>query len=641
MALKKIGVFLACLILLCFIISPSVFADDWGEAPTMDKDNDKVIDPGDQVYIKNDVPISGSNFDRKAATDWVNEAKEDRVASDLFSTVADGYELDPNTDYEVVPTYDWEGNITGVTVKGKEEEPKEFPEPSDLGWEPPEPNPVEWRCYPSSGENKDKRKWQGGWIGSAIDCGTSSAWSSWGAWKCDHTGITPTNKYRERTRTERGCRNGSCYSKTDSDEETFYCKYGCSAGNCLPKAKIVTTPPSHSAITVEEGVEVTFDGTNSEDPDGTINSYSWDFGDGETATGAIVTHTFSNPSQATKTFTVTLTVTDDKGATSQTTQLVNVLHVNQPPTAVIIANPEEGIVPLEVQLDGSSSSDPEDPVSALYFKWEFGDDGSVQEGTGLTNVSHTFEVPTVAADTPVNVTVTLTVTDTEGVSNTATKEIILKNTKPVADFIAQPNEGIAPLSVDFVSYSSDPDGHNIVKYTWDFGDGASDSGSNVTVTHTYSNEGTYTAKLTVEDEYGAVSDTKSVTINVYQPKAITVLNASDVLVGNATTIFVDCSDANDTVNLEILKQNESTGAFEPVSGGSFTVACGSITNYTPVEIGIYKVVASIAGCNTMQCHREVQFQARQEVPELETPEINPVFVIGIVLGVLALIRIKR
>ncbi|MCD6247026.1 MAG: PKD domain-containing protein, partial [Candidatus Diapherotrites archaeon] len=205
------------------------------------------------------------------------------------------------------------------------------------------------------------------------------------------------------------------------------------------------------------------------------------------------------------------------------------------------------------------------------------------------------------------------------------------------DFIAQPNEGIAPLSVDFVSYSSDPDGHNIVKYTWDFGDGASDDGTNVTITHNYSSAGKYTAKLTVEDEYGAVSDTKSVTINVYQPKAITVLNANDVLVGNATTIFVDCSDANDTVNLEILKQNESTRAFEPVSGGSFTVACGSITNYTPAEIGIYKVVASIVGCNTMQCHREVQFQARQEVPELETPEINPVFVIGIALIILGIV----
>ena len=202
-------------------------------------------------------------------------------------------------------------------------------------------------------------------------------------------------------------------------------------------------------------------------------------------------------------------------------------------------------------------------------------------------------------------------------------------------------EGINPLMVKFTSYSSDPDGHNIVHYTWHFGDGASDDGTNAEVIHTYASAGKYTATLVVEDEYGAVSDTKSVTINVYQPKAITALSASDVLVGNATTIFVDCSDASDTVDLEILKRNESTGAFEPVSGGSFTVACGSIANYTPAEVGIYKVVASIAGCNTMQCHREVHFQARQEVPELETPEISPVLAIGIVLGVLALVRIKR
>lgn len=68
-----------------------------------------------------------------------------------------------------------------------------------------------------------------------------------------------------------------------------------------------------------EYLTCTFDAARSNDPDGTLTGYQWDFGDGTpAATGATVQHTFNQPG----TYTVTLTVTDDRGGQGTTTNQV-------------------------------------------------------------------------------------------------------------------------------------------------------------------------------------------------------------------------------------------------------------------------------------------------------------------------------
>ena len=79
-------------------------------------------------------------------------------------------------------------------------------------------------------------------------------------------------------------------------------------------------PPVASFTSSSNDLQVAFDATTSSDPDGTIASWSWNFGDGRTGSGATPSVTY--PSGGT--YTVTLTVTDDRGATASTAKAVTV-----------------------------------------------------------------------------------------------------------------------------------------------------------------------------------------------------------------------------------------------------------------------------------------------------------------------------
>jgi PKD repeat protein len=85
--------------------------------------------------------------------------------------------------------------------------------------------------------------------------------------------------------------------------------------NQQPVARATATPTSGTAP-----LAVAFDGSTSSEPDGSIASYAWTFGDGATATGAIASHSY----QISGIYTATLTVTDNQGATAATTVTITV-----------------------------------------------------------------------------------------------------------------------------------------------------------------------------------------------------------------------------------------------------------------------------------------------------------------------------
>src|SRR6266436_2901576 len=273
-----------------------------------------------------------------------------------------------------------------------------------------------------------------------------------------------------------------------SAPSTFY-TISTASGNQPP---VANAGGSYSGMSLSA---LSFNGNSSSDPDGTITGYSWSFGDPNSGSNnsssvATPTHTYATAG----TYNVTLTVTDNAGATNRTSTTATIS--NRPPVANA-GGPYTGITGTGVQLSGSGS-DPDGNIA--NYTWSFGDPNSGSNNNDIdATPMHTY-APAGAY------TVTLTVTDNSGATNSASTTATISNRPPVAN-AGGPYTGITGTGVQLSGSGSDPDG-NIANYTWSFGDPNSGSNNNSSVAtpmHTYAAAGTYTVTLTVTDNSGATN----------------------------------------------------------------------------------------------------------------------------------------
>jgi PKD repeat protein len=248
-------------------------------------------------------------------------------------------------------------------------------------------------------------------------------------------------------------------------------------------------PPTASFTHACEVTACTFVSTSSDVAPGTIASYEWNFGDGATADVDKPSHDY-NVTVATD-FTVTLTVTDNQGATAVVSQTVTVNPVpNASPTAAFTY-----ACNLAVCTFASTSTDVA-PGTIASYAWTFGDGGTA----AVNNPSHTYSV---TART--EFTVTLTVTDNEGATDVETTTIAVDplppvNPPPSARFVFS----CAGVVCTFVNTSFDHGG-KVTAQAWTFGDGGTATEATATHTYTVTTVTEFTVTLTVTDNEGATA----------------------------------------------------------------------------------------------------------------------------------------
>ncbi len=350
--------------------------------------------------------------------------------------------------------------------------------------------------------------------------------------------------------------------------------------NVATRTITVNAPPSAvataSASTVMSYERLTFDGTGSTDPEGSISCYLWYLGDGAILSGANVSHSYNDGSPSPgRSYNVTLVVTDPDGGTDEATLTVWVL--NRRPLAVAVGRTINTMTPFT--MSGESSLDVDGHIAR--WTWEL-HNGTVRTGATVT----------LSYDDDGSYGVKLTVTDDDGVSDSTTVTIVVLNQAPVADFKA--NRTIVakgePIGLD-ASASRDVDG-TITNYTWIFGDSATDDG--VTVVHTYASNGTYNLTLVTIDDDGALS-----------------YKSRNIIVGNSAPVAIARANLTTVLTFEDVELN-ATSSYDPDSNlatygwdfGDGASAEGPVASHNWSDDGSYTVTlvvtdtAGVAGSAT-------------------------------------------
>jgi PKD repeat protein len=229
-----------------------------------------------------------------------------------------------------------------------------------------------------------------------------------------------------------------------------------------------------------------------------------------------------------------------------------------------------------VLFDASASKSATGTI--VQWLWNF-DDGTTGSGEQVT---HTFR-------SPGSKSVTLTVIDSIGASNSISKNVTIgQGTLPTVTILSSPASPIVGQTINFNGSTSKPaPGRTIRNYDWDFGDGSRAGGA--TVQHAYDSPGTYIVVLTVTDDAGRVgTSTASVTVSTDEPTASFTMtpNPASGTNGSDVLVFFDASAS-------VAKGNRTITSYTWTFTNSTTAASGRTTSRPFRAPGTYQITLTV------------------------------------------------
>ncbi|MHB8605515.1 MAG: PKD domain-containing protein, partial [Thermoplasmatota archaeon] len=279
----------------------------------------------------------------------------------------------------------------------------------------------------------------------------------------------------------------------DDSHSTTTCSTSVTVGNRPPIADF-----SYAPLNITTNTEVRFT-DHSTDPDGTVTSWSWNFGDGSAPSS------LQNPRHrftSSGVYTTCMTPTDNSGA-SGLPKCTPIAVVNSPPVADFSWSPDSAHAPVTNQSVAftDKTTDPDATDTLVNWTWTFGDGGISfdKNPTHRFVVKGTYQVHEI-------------VKDNHGNPGAITHAVTIYDSLPSAAFSFTPSKPTTKDNVTFNATVSDTDG-TVVNESWNFGD-ASPLKFGLSVVHRFTSPGTYTVALTATDNDGGQTTTsKSVTVD--------------------------------------------------------------------------------------------------------------------------------
>ncbi len=335
------------------------------------------------------------------------------------------------------------------------------------------------------------------------------------------------------------------------------------------------------------------------EPEGNIDGYAWDFGDGGSSYEQNPTHSYATEGN----YSVKLVIAGEGGSDEiRLNSTITVLEGLKTPVSGFTASPISGYVPLNVSFTDTSSG------SISQYEWSMGDGSNSYE----QNPIHQYAVPGVY-------TVGLKVSGQAGNSAEIKKDLITVENlpaAPVARFKADKRSGTAPLEIHFQDLSSGV----VTSWNWDLGDGTIIDEKDPVIT--YTKAGVYAVTQTVTGPGGKDVAIRRGYITVSEPE-----------IPPTAVIYAEPVEGPAPMTVKFLDM--STGL---VTGWNWDLGDGSVsTNKNPTHIyqseGTYSVNLHVSGPDgenstttliRVSPHEKTSEKTEHQSPVSDSEPIEPV-----------------